>query len=267
MLRAYFDAGFKSKPRRVFYVAGYVGFPNDWLRFNRKWRELLRRNNLPYFHMTDFVARTGFYKGWPEERRLAVMKRIVTLGSNAVRLGVAATLLPDDYERLSESDRKLIPNPYGLCLSACIAKTARLLQRQGVTDPVAYVFESGDPGQGTTKLALEELLANPAKRKAYAFHSLTYADKAEAMGLQLADVFAFETGRYVPHALGWESSEVRKSFQALQAGNSHYAMLFDFEELSKIAAKRRASSLPLRPARVHGIGKAPIEGPHTGPVE
>jgi len=112
---------------------------------------LLRRNDLPYFHMTDFVARSGFYKGWPEEKRLAVMKRIVTLESNAIRLGVAATLLPDDYERLSERDRKLIPDPYGLCLTACIAETARLLQRQGVTDSVAYVFESGDPGQGATK--------------------------------------------------------------------------------------------------------------------
>jgi hypothetical protein len=239
MLRAYFDAGLKSKPRRVFYVAGYVGYTDDWVHFNRKWRELLRRNDLPYFHMTDFVARCGFYKGWSEEKRLAVMKRIVTLGSNAVRLGVAATLLPDDYERLSESDRKLIPNPYGLCLTACIAKTARLLQRQGVRDSVAYVFEAGDAGQGTTRLALEELLANPARRRKYAFHSLSYAQKAAAVGLQLADVFAYETGRYVPHALGWESSEVRKSFQALQGGNAHYAMLFDYEELSKIAAKRR----------------------------
>lgn len=69
MLRAYFDAGLKFRPRRVFYIAGYVGFRADWTLFNRKWRDLLRRNDLPYFHMTDYVARQGCYKGWSEAQR------------------------------------------------------------------------------------------------------------------------------------------------------------------------------------------------------
>lgn len=52
MLRAYFDAGLKLKPPQVYYVAGYVGRHDGWTRFNSKWRDLLRRNDLPYFHMT-----------------------------------------------------------------------------------------------------------------------------------------------------------------------------------------------------------------------
>jgi hypothetical protein len=240
MLRAYFDAGMKYKPRRVFYIAGYVGFPGDWTIFDRKWRSFLRENELPHFHMTDYVARVGYYKGWSDKKRLAVMKRIVALASETARLGMAATLLPDDYDRLPEEDRELLPDPYGLCLIACLAKTARTLHRQGITDEdVEYVFESGDEGQGTTQSVLEELFAKPAKRKEFSFHSLRFASKAEFPGLQLADIFAFEAGRYVPFALGWDSSPERKCFQALRERNEHYAMLMDYEELTKLAAKHR----------------------------
>ena len=54
--------------------------------------------------------------------------------------------------------------------------------------------------------------------------------------LQLADILAYETGRFVPFVLGWDTSPVRKGFQAmLDDGNPYVSMLFNFEELSNIA--------------------------------
>ncbi len=235
-LVAYFDAGLKPKPRRVFYIAGYVGRSTGWQTFNRKWRGLLRRNDLPYFRMTDFVARIGPYKDWSEPKRLAVMKRIVALASDASRLRVAATLLPDDYDRLPLEDKARIPSPYGLCLSACIARTAALFRGQGIAEPVDYVFESGDEGQGTVKQTLDEIFEKPAARTKYAYGSLRFAGKTDFPALQLADILAYETGRFVPFVLGWDTSPVRKGFQAmLDDGNPYVSMLFNFEELSNIA--------------------------------
>lgn len=121
----------------------------------------------------------------------------MALASETIRIGMGATLLPDDYEALSQSDRDILPDPYALCLTSCIAKTARTLHRAGMTEPVDYVFESGDAGQGTTKLILEELFANPIKLKRFAFRSLSFEPKAKFPGLQLADIFAWEAGRYV----------------------------------------------------------------------
>src|SRR6185503_206899 len=130
-LRGYFDAGFQSKTR-VHYVAGYVGTPDHWKAFNRKWRALLRRNNLPHFHMTDYMAgKNRYYRDWSAAKRNAVMERILSLAvesdhpSGARRFGIAAALSLDDYERLSAEDRKLIPEPYGICLTACLSKAAR----------------------------------------------------------------------------------------------------------------------------------------------
>ena len=190
--------------------------------------------------MTDYVARQEHYKGWSEAKRLAVMKRIVALASASPRLAMGAALLMDDFERLSDDDKQVIPDhPYGLCLIACIGKTARTLHRQGIADHVDYVFESGDAGQGGARIAVKELFANQTKRRQFAFSSLNFAPKEKFPGLQLADVLAFETGRYVPLALGWATSPERKCFQALRERNEHYTMLFDFEELTKMAAKHR----------------------------
>ncbi len=246
MLRAYFDAGFQPQTR-VYYVAGYVGFPDHWTVFNRKWRAFLRRNGLPYFHMTDYVAgKNRYYRNWSDPKRIAVMERIVALAAEAVRLGMAAALHLDDYDRMSAEDQKLIPEPYGLCLTACIAKTARLLHRSGITTEIDYVFESGDAGQGRTRVALEELFANSAKKKQCALHSLTFEPKARFPGLQLADVLAWETGRYVPLALGWKSSPLRKSFRGLLVSNQHSGVLFDFDNLSQMAARERKRRAPRR---------------------
>lgn len=167
------------------------------------------------------------------------MQRIVALATETARLGIGAAFLLDDYERLSEDDRSLLPDPYGLGLTACIAKTARRLHQLGIVGAVDYIFESGDRGQGSTKRALEEVFAISDKKKKFAFNSLSFGSKAEFPGLQLADVLAYETGRFVPLALGWDSSPERKCFQALRERNEHYAMLFDFDELTKQAANQR----------------------------
>lgn len=168
-LQGYFDAGFQPQTH-VYYVAGYGGFLGHWKIFNRKWRAFLRRNNLVHFHMTDFMAgKNRHYRDWSDAKRSAVMERIVALAVESVRLGMAAALRLDDYERLSVEDKKLVPDPYGICLTACLSKTARLLHRSGITTAeIAYVFETGDRGQGRARVALEELFAKPAKRNQYA---------------------------------------------------------------------------------------------------
>jgi hypothetical protein len=239
MLRAYFDAGLQPKTR-VYYIAGYVGFPDDWKIFDRKWRALLRQNDLPHFHMTDYEAgKNRLYREWSPSRRLAVMDRIVTLASNERRLGIATALLLADYDRLSEDERRALPpDVYGLCLTACIGRTAGLLHDRGMIGPIDYIFESGDAGQGTTKRHLEELFAIPANRKKYVYNSLDFAPKAKFPGLQLADILAWETGRFVPRALEWVTSPERQSFRALLEGNEYHSMLFDYDELRRLAASR-----------------------------
>lgn len=240
-LRGYFDAGFREQTR-VHYVAGYVGFPDHWKEFNRKWRAFLRRNGLPYFHMTDYAAgKNCYYRDWTPAKRSAVMDRIVALAVESARVGMAAALSLDDYDRLTAADRKLIPDPYGICLTTCLAKTARLLHDSDIrTAEIDYVFEAGDRGQGRVRNALEEIFANPVTRRQYAFRSLSFAKKGEFPGLELADVLAWETGRYVPLALGESKSfTLREPFRKLLLGNRHHGVLFDYASLSDMAARER----------------------------
>lgn len=103
--------------------------------------------------MTDYMAgKNRHNRGWTPAKRSAVMDRILALAVESVRLGMAAALWLDDYERLSAEDKKLIPDPYGICLTASLSKTARLLHGSGITTTeIDYVFEAGDPGQGRVR--------------------------------------------------------------------------------------------------------------------
>jgi hypothetical protein len=245
-LLGFFDAGFQPQTR-VYYIAGYVGTPDHWKVFNRKWRAFLRRNNLPHFHMTDYIAgKNRYYRDWTAAKRSAVMDRILALAVESDRFGsgrfgMAAALRLDDYERLSAEDKDLIPDLYGICLTACLSKTARLLHNYGLTTAeIDYVFEAGDRGQGRVRVALEELFAKPATRKHYSFRSLTFAGKGDFPGLQLADVLAWETGRYVPLALGEAAPRtLREPFRKLLVGNRHHGVLFDYASLSDMAERER----------------------------
>jgi hypothetical protein len=241
ILRAYLDAGYSQKEPRVFYMGGYLARWERWVPFNKKWRAFLRKNNLAFFRMTDYETRQAPYRSWSEERRLAVIKRVTFLIKETADLGVAAAITLPDYEALTPADQRLIGDAYGICASACIAKVARALRNAEVEEPVNYVFELGDKGQGAVSVALNELFADPRRRAKFLVRSISFEGKEDWPGLQIADFMAYETGKHVPRKIGLESRAMRKSLESVLESVPHYGVLFDANQLSKMIANRKKS--------------------------
>src|SRR5438034_9570936 len=78
MLRAYFDRSELPK-YGIAVVAGYLSHVDLWDRFEPDWRKILRLEGLEFFHMADYVARQGPYKGWSDRRRLKVIKQLIVV--------------------------------------------------------------------------------------------------------------------------------------------------------------------------------------------
>lgn len=240
LLRAYLDAGYTQNETRVYYVGGYLSRWDRWVQFNKKWRAFLSKNDLPYFRTADYESRKGLYKGWSIKERLAVIERVTFLIKETVDLGMAAAITLPDYEALTDADRRLIGDAYGICASACIAKVARALRQSGVEEPVEYIFELGDTGQARVASALAKLFADERRRKRFLFRSVSFEGKRDWPGLQIADFMAYETGKHVPRKIGLESRPMRKCLESVLSKVPCYGVLFDANELSKMIAKRKA---------------------------
>ena len=61
MLTVGFDASGKEADQEHLVVAGFVSSANDWINFEKAWRERLKEGGKEYFHRSEYgrVVRAG----------------------------------------------------------------------------------------------------------------------------------------------------------------------------------------------------------------
>lgn len=199
---------------------GYVAEVRQWETFNAQWEEALFEAGLKqrpgYFHMTDFNARQRVYRDWSREKRVHVFDRLLEIigttilpDTTVIGFGVAVGVVRADYESLSDDDRwRLGRSPFALCASLRMGQVTRRLRDLGAAEPVHYLFEKGDEYSGELVQAIGEMHARSLRMRDLVL-AIELADKREFPGLQAADIFAFETSRYVPIDLGLGDREPR----------------------------------------------------------
>lgn len=115
----------------------------------------------------------------------------------------------------------------------------KFLRESNIEEEITYVFELGDRGQGTVRVAFEEIFSHESSRRQYMVHGFAFKPKQKTPGLQAADVSAFETGRYVPRMLASDPPPPRKCFERLLGALPHTGILFDAKRLAGLVAARR----------------------------
>jgi hypothetical protein len=105
MLSGYFDdggthTGGTTCPPRIVVVAGFLADDAQWDKFNDTWLSVLRRYNLPYFHMVDFEAGRSLYKGMTDTERATLLDQLLRAISVRQRVPVASGVVTSDYDRV-----------------------------------------------------------------------------------------------------------------------------------------------------------------------
>ena len=120
MPRAYLDLGatYDAPPSArepsgtvgVISMAGYLADAGSWIAFNRKWWRLLRDNDVPdtIFHMNKFETRQGLYNGWSNAHRDSFIKKLLTILTDHVTLGVAGGVVTVDYYSVQQQETAAI---------------------------------------------------------------------------------------------------------------------------------------------------------------
>lgn len=199
MLHAYFDASYSEPGKRLVVVTGCLAQASKWTEFEPAWQEMLDDEGLEYFHMTDFEAYQGGYKGWDRPRHIAVIARVIQMMAQSVEFVVSRAVVVEDFKWAeSRNDSLLGRNAFGFCFIQCLQEIAVWADQHEVIGPIGYVVESGDRHGSELEHVRKEVEASAYFRRRFRWNSLTIASKVEQghpfplIPLQAADIFAFE---------------------------------------------------------------------------
>jgi hypothetical protein len=162
-------------------VGGSVASCEDWLALDAEWCALLNRFRLAEFHMTDFEANRGPFKGWEKtpERHRDLLAPLLDVIERHLKhfFGVC---------REVESEGGNETAAYRLCVGDVIAELARYRSPQ-LNDEFAIVF-------ARRKGFRIDLVRKAIEREgADKFGPITSDRPINNCALQVADIIAYET--------------------------------------------------------------------------
>lgn len=195
MFTAYFDvSGSKNAP--VMTMAGYVSDVKKWAKFERRWKEILDRQGVKQFHMTDCVSFAGEFASWRAipDRRTRFINELSECAKKYTNKRFSATVIMEDYRRVDADYRlhEYYGYPYSLCGLSCMEHVRTWARKRKVRERIIYVFEDGDERKGNfPKLCQQRFGVEPV------FHS-----KKGFIPFQAADLAAWRTMQPIREAVG-----------------------------------------------------------------
>jgi len=195
MFVAYFDESGTQRGSPVVAVAGFLAPVKQWERFQAEWARVLQQEGLSFFHATDWENRQGQFKGWDNDQRIAVYKKLTGIIQRRITIPVLTAVNTADYAeaKLWEMVQEDFPrNPYGFCALVCMQIIGNWADQVKYNGPIAYVFEDGAAHRTELTTSLRDILRDDVNKRRFRFISSTYADKRAFTPLQAADILAYE---------------------------------------------------------------------------
>ena len=191
MLLAFADESGHAADPKVDHVGlvGLIAPEEKWMAFRDRWSAALADFGVATFHMREFAHRRGAFQDWPEERRRALLDRLLTAIEELQPTIVGSVISLRAWRALDPSAQRLFLDPY----YACIQEFAYLAAVHGATvgqDDVQITLSQNSEFAGRGKLlfdALSKSRTMPASVREY-----RYADMRLEPALQAADLVAYE---------------------------------------------------------------------------
>ncbi|MHB8411852.1 MAG: DUF3800 domain-containing protein [Candidatus Acidiferrales bacterium] len=234
LFTAYFDAS-GTPDATAITMAGYVADVRKWKQFEGRWQEILDRERIACFHMTDFASNHGEFEGWggrPEVRKrfISDLQECATKFTNK---RFSASVVISDYNAVNKNYclEEALGRPYSFCGISCIEHVRKWAKNRSRVKELMFAFEDGDKDQGNFKMICRERF-QPAIDAAFLL-------KADYIPFQAADLAAWKTRHPIREAVGDKDytmedverllSSTRKYLQAPHSGG-----VFNYNSLMKI---------------------------------
>jgi hypothetical protein len=180
-----------SAPHMV--MGALVGRLGQWHSFDKKWRKMLRRNGITYFHSKEWKHKQGPFKGMKNDKWIALIERASDIQRDTTLFGLTVKIQQDEYiQNYKSGDRpKKIPldSMYGLCFRHVVVfvvdTLAKSLNRNDIE--ANFVLEAGHKNSGDA-LRIFDQMKNDKSGRPVALGTLALEGKKKFYGLQGADL-------------------------------------------------------------------------------
>lgn len=251
MIQCYFDdSGKESSSREPFVcLAGYLGHYTFWERFINQWQHMLMKHNISCIHMRDMIPLTGEYGklGWDEQKRDKVLLDFIDIikDNQLIGFGVGVDVKAwRIYRKNSNIGKSKLGDVQYFCFARIMRMLTDRLSKALPHELVSITFDT-DPEFAANRLRFFQTYRahNDFMRKYMT--SITFADPLSILGLQAADILAWETRKDLIQKLGGYNSN--KRYQALITVLPGYhpeyiSEFWDDEEMRKKFPKIMANS-------------------------
>jgi len=182
---------------QVYCVAGYWATAREWEKFERLWKAKLAEAGLCEFHATDCEHGKGEFAGRAD--RLELPMAFIDIIYRAGLHGVFAVLDLRGWDRFADRVAELrsehrMGDPHYVAFQQLMETVAIGVANFPAQERVALVFDDR-PDHGKVKLLYDSLKAASNPDLAIfpeRLGSITHGDSRELVGLQAADLLAYE---------------------------------------------------------------------------
>lgn len=108
------EAGHSIDPNRnSLCLAGLLATESAWTVFDQEWRSACAEEGLTEpFHMMDFAALKGQFKGWSEERRRRLLAKLIAAIRNAKVIPIGSVVSVKDFNSFDPRLRAKLRDPH-----------------------------------------------------------------------------------------------------------------------------------------------------------
>jgi hypothetical protein len=181
-------------------MAGMMGTTAQWMRFNREFDRLRRRDGFRIFHAKDFRRGAGEFSGWSYEKcERFILDLYESVSVDRLMFGTTFRLDNEKFksEYLADRPRKpQLDTAYGFCFRNCVFTFALEAERRLAhhkrwkETKIGFVLESGHRHVGDAERIYSELKAEVQGWGLDILGPLTFATKKESAELSIGDCLA-----------------------------------------------------------------------------
>jgi hypothetical protein len=194
------EAGHSKDPSRSYLcLAGLLATETAWRAFDPEWRSACAEEGLIHpFHMMDFAALKGQFRGWTEEQRRQLLCKLIAAIRNARAIPIGSVVSVKDYNAFDPRLRSKLRDPYFMAFQSLTYNIAVATSMEVPPGRVTMMF-AHHPEHSEGLGNAGELWSGLRKNNpiiAMSMDSYVNGQAAEHSPLQAADLWAYELGHH-----------------------------------------------------------------------